>query len=264
MILIIRGLTNLGYSAKDVETISSIFTTWGSKLITIVKAFATGLTISLIPSIVSAYVKKDMDKANYYFNNSLKVLLFIITPLTIFLSIFAKEIWYIFYGQSYYGPIIFKYIILVAILDSAYIIFFSALQGLYKTKLVYICALSGITVNALLDLPLMYLFNRLGIYPYYGAITATVIGYIISLSIPIVSLYKNDGFRYNDTIKSLPKLIFSILIAIFMCIIYKKIMPQFNGFIGNMLYLGIIGLLTLIVFFLINKDTIIKLLKEKK
>ena len=32
----------------------------------------------------------------------------------------------------------------------------------------------------------------------------------------------------------------------------------------NMLYLGIIGLLTLIVFFLINKDTIIKLLKEKK
>ena len=264
MILIIRGLTNLGYSAKDVETISSIFTTWGSKLITIVKAFATGLTISLIPSIVSAYVKKDMDKANYYFNNSLKVLLFIITPLTIFLSIFAKEIWYIFYGQSYYGPIIFKYIILVAILDSAYIIFFSALQGLYKTKLVYICALSGITVNALLDLPLMYLFNRMGIYPYYGAITATVIGYIISLSIPIVSLYKNDGFRYNDTIKSLPKLIFSILIAIFMCIIYKNIMPQFNGFIGNMLYLGIIGLLTLIVFFLINKDTIIKLLKEKK
>lgn len=264
MILIIRGLTNLGYSAKDVETISSIFTTWGSKLITIVKAFATGLTISLIPSIVSAYVKKDMDKANYYFNNSLKVLLFIITPLTIFLSIFSKEIWYIFYGQSYYGPIIFKYIILVAILDSAYIIFFSALQGLYKTKLVYICALSGITINALLDLPLMYLFNKLGIYPYYGAITATVIGYIISLSIPMFSLYKNDGFRYNDTIKSLPKLIFSILIAIFMCIIYKKIMPTFNGFIGNILYLGIIGLLTLIVFFLINKDTIIKLLKEKK
>ena len=49
-----------------------------------------------------------------------------------------------------------------------------------------------------------------------------------------------------------------------MCVIYKKIMPTFNGFIGNMLYLGIIGLLTLIVFFLINKDTIIKLLKEKK
>lgn len=40
-------------------------------------------------------------------------------------------------------------------------------------------------------------------------------------------------------------------------------MPTFNGFIGNMLYLGIIGLLTLTVYFLINKDTIIKLLKEK-
>ena len=41
------------------------------------------------------------------------------------------------------------------------------------------------------------------------------------------------------------------------------IIINLNGFIGNMLYLGIIGLLTLTVYFLINIDTIIKLLKEK-
>ena len=73
MILIIRGLSKLGFNAQDVETISSIFTTWGNKLVTVVKSFATGLTISLIPSLVNAYISKDMKRANYYFNNSLKV-----------------------------------------------------------------------------------------------------------------------------------------------------------------------------------------------
>ena len=83
MILIIRGLSKLGFNAQDVETISSIFTTWGNKLVTVVKSFATGLTISLIPSLVNAYISKDMKRANYYYNKSLKVLLFIILPLTI-------------------------------------------------------------------------------------------------------------------------------------------------------------------------------------
>ncbi len=264
MILIIKGLSKLGFTANDVETISSIFTTWGSKFVTVVKSFATGLTISLIPSLVNAYVSKDMKRANHYFNSSLKVLLYIITPLTIFLSIFSNEIWNLFYGKSFYGPIIFKYIILVAILDSAYIIFFSALQGLYKKKLIYISSITGITVNALLDLPLMYLFNNLGIYPFYGAITATVIGYIISLGIPIIVLHNKDGFRYNETIKSIPKCFISIFIAIVICLIYKRIMPSPNGFITTFVYLTFIGLISLSIYFIINKKTLLKLLRDKK
>ena len=115
-------------------------------------------------------------------------------------------------------------------------------------------------MKAIPGFPSYYIDKSGSVYHNNQKLKATVVkeGY------SFVSLYKNDGFRYNDTIKSLPKLIFSILIAIFMCVIYKNIMPQFNGFIGNMLYLGIIGLLTLTVYFLINKDTIIKLLKEKK
>ena len=59
MILLIRGLNNVGMKASEIENISSIFTTWGNKMVSIVTAIGTGIIISLIPSLVSAYVKKD-------------------------------------------------------------------------------------------------------------------------------------------------------------------------------------------------------------
>lgn len=264
MILIIRGLSKLGFNAQDVETISSIFTTWGNKLVTVVKSFATGLTISLIPSLVNAYVSKDMKRANYYFNNSLKVLIFIILPLTIFMSLFSKEIWTLFYGESYYGPIIFRFQILVGVLDSAYVISCSTLQGLYKTKLVYFSSITGLIINALLDLPLMFLFNKIGIYPFYGAIVATIIGYIIALGIPMYILYKKEGFRYSETLKLFPKCLLSILIIIIIASLYKKIMPTFTGFIGICIYILIIAIILVIIYYMMNKDILIKLTKEKK
>lgn len=260
MILMMRTLDNLGnFTAQEIETISSVFTVWGNKLVTIVTSVATGLTVSLIPSIVSAYVVKDTKKVNKYFNKALQVLLFIITPITIFISIFGNEVWNIFYTTNAHGPIIFKYLIIVAILDSAYLIICSTLQGLYKTKLVYVSVILGLGINLLLDVPFMYLFNYLGIYPYYGAITATVIGYIISLGIPLIVLHKTENVEYKDTFKKIPKLIVSLMLFITICLLYKNFIPNFgNGFILNCLYLAIIGIVSVAIYIIINY----KLLKD--
>lgn len=264
MILMIRALKNIGYSATDIETISSIFTTWGSKLVNIVKAFATGLTISLIPSLVNAYVKKKKQDVNFYFNRSMQMLLFIILPITIFMSIFAKEIWSIFYAETKFGPLIFKYTILLAVLDSAYVIICSALQGLYKTKLVYVSVFLGLIANLLLDMPLMYLFNRLGIYPFYGAICATMIGYLISLGLPLIALKINDGFEYKETVRLLPKIFISILISTMLALIYKRFMPEPKGFILTFGYLAISGLITGLIYLVINYKDLKRLLLSKK
>ena len=263
MILLIRGLNMLGYSAADIETISSIFTTWGSKLISIVNAFATGLVISLIPSLVSAYTLKNEDEVNLYFNKTLQVLLFIILPLTIFMSIFSSQIWNVFYGSNYYGPIIFRYTILVAFFDSAYIMICSALQGLYKTKLIYIAVLSGLITNVILDLPLIFLFNQLNIYPFYGAITATVIGYIVSLTIPLYSLHKNDNFNYKTTIKLIPKLIVSIVLIIIMGFLLKNYLPLPNSRLTSIVYLAFMGLIIMGLYYIMNFKIINTILSQK-
>lgn len=264
MILVIKGLNWIGYPAKDIETISSVFTTWGSKLVSVVTAIATGLVISLIPSIVEAYTKKDMEEVNIQFNKTLQVLLYVILPFSIFLSIFSKQVWTIFYGESFYGPLIFKYTILLAILDSAYIMICSALQGLSKTKLIYISVATGLITKTILDLPLIFLFNKLGIYPFYGAILATTIGYLLSLIIPLYTLRHKYNFKYTETLKSLPRLIITIVILVVLCLIIRPIV--FNNISNKLIMiiaLGLIGIVSLVIYYLLNKDLLNKLIGER-
>lgn len=268
MILMIRTLKNLNYPADDIEIISSVFTTWGNKLVSIVKAFATGLTVSLIPSLVASFVSQNEKETNYYFNKALQVLLFVILPLTIFMSVFASQIWSVFYGAkaSNYGPIIFKYTIMVAIFDSAYVIICSALQGLYKTKLVYLSVILGLLTNLVLDIPLMYLFDYLNIYAFYGAITATVIGYSISLGIPLIMLKKKDNFSYKETFRLIPRVLLSSIVILLLSLGYNAFIPYKKGFIYTCLYLAPIGLACLLIYVFINKRVLIEmfLTKDKK
>lgn len=263
MILVIRGLNNIGYPAVDVETISSVFTTWGSKLVSIVTAVATGLVISLIPSIVAAYTKKDTDEVNNQFNKTLQVLLYVILPLSIFLSIFAEQVWTVFYGESFYGPLIFKYTILLAVFDSAYIMICSALQGLNKTKLIYTSCGLGLITKTILDLPMIYLFNKLGLYPFHGAILASAIGYGLSVGIPLVALAKKYNFSYKKTFKSLPKLLLTISILVVICLCIRPLISDVTSRFGLLVILGCIGLGCLILYYIMNKDLLNDLIGKR-
>lgn len=197
MVLVIRALNYLNFNATDIEAISSIFTTWGGKLIAIVTSIATGLVISLIPNMVSAYSKKNMTEVNALYQKTFEILLIVILPLSIFLSLHSNSVWTVLYGESTYGPIIFKFLAFLAFFEALYIILGSITQNLNKYKLIYVTIFIGLGLNALLDIPLILLFDKLGVYPYYGAIAATIISYSISLGIVIYKLAHKDKIKFK-------------------------------------------------------------------
>ena len=105
----------------------------------------------------------------------------------------------------------------------------------------------------------MYLFNNLGIYPYYGAITSTVIGYMFSLGIPLIALYKKDNLSYKDTFKKIPRLMITLGVYIIICLVYKNYVTlPHDSFLYICVYLGIIGVISTLIYILLN----FKLLKE--
>lgn len=256
MILLIKGLNNVGMTASDIENISSIFTTWGNKMVSIVTALGTGIIISLIPSLVSAYVKKDTKELNKIFNKALQILFFIILPLSLFVSVFAREIWTIFYGYNAYGPSVMKYLFIVAFFDASFTMTCSALQGLNKRKLIYISVLVGLGINAFLDLPLIYLFNNLNWPPYYGAITATLIGYALSLIIVLISLSKTDKLNYSETFKKLPKQFMKTLLLLSVCLVFRYFINDITNRIILLFIMGCIGSSFVIIYYLLNKEVI--------
>ena len=182
--------------------------------------------------------------------------LFISALLSIFMSIFAKEIWQVFYGYNETGIIIFRYSILVASFDALYIMICNGLQGLSKSKLIYISVILGLGINLILDIPLMLLFNKLNIYPYYGAITATLIGYLISLIIPLINLKKSINLNYSNTLKKLPKLFTVFALMIFLSSIYRVIISNVNSRLLLIPLISFIGLILVIIYYFLNKKEI--------
>lgn len=263
MVLLRRGLEYLKYNGQDIDTISSVFITWGNKLNTIITSIATGIAISLVPNIAKSHAKGDIDDINDKFNKTLQIFLYVALPLALFMSVFSKEIWTIFYGKSYYGPIIFKYSIITAAFDALYIMICNGLQGLNKSKLIYTSVGLGLFINLILDIPLMLLFNKWGLYPYYGAISATLIGYLISLIIPLLILKNKYNLNYIKTKQKIPKLLLIYLIMICLCLGYSVIISNINSRLLLFGLLGIFGISILIIYYLLTKNDIEEFLGEK-
>lgn len=263
MLLVIRVLDYLNYNMTDIEIISSIFTTWGNKLISVVTAFATGIVISLIPSMVASHTKKDINEVNKQYKRTMEFLCIIILPIALLLSIYSREVWLVFYGESYYGPLIFKYLSILAFFDSAYIIMGCILQNLNKNKIIYTTIALGLGLNALLDIPLMLLFNKLDIYPYYGAIFASFIGFTIAVVYSFIKLKKEENIFYN--FKSVYKNVLAMMIILIpVNTIIQNNISNINGRINLLFIFVLIGILNLILYVIINKNILMTLLENTK
>lgn len=254
MILVSRTLRDiLGVSSDVTESIVSIFTTWGVKLNNILLAVITGLTTSLIPNIVSSFTKKNMKDVDNKFNKSIQYVLFIMVPCTLFLSFLAEPVWTLFYGESIYGPLIYKVYVLYALFGGLYTVVVNTLQGLSKYKLVIITVLIGLILNTVLDVPMMLLVDKLGYEASYGAIFAAVIGYSISIIISLTVLKKKYGFSFNDTRKKLPGYVISWLIFEISILLLKLVVPtDLNNRLIQIPILLLFGVVSFGIYFVIN------------
>jgi len=122
--------------------------------------------------------------------------------------------------------------------------------------LIYTSVGLGLLVNLCLDLPLMFLFNKLNIYPYYGAITATLIGYFISLIIPLVTLKKQFKLNYSNTTKKLPKLFLVYLLMILLSFIYRGIINNVESRLLLIVLIGVISIILITIYYFMNNKEI--------
>lgn len=264
MVLTIRTLPKLGYSATDTEFISSVFTTWGIKFNTIITSISNGLIVSLIPNMVKDYTENNMTAVNNNFNKCLKIILLIISPISIFLSGMSNSLWHVFYGNSVYGPSIIKYTIIVTIFDCLYMVVNSLFQSLNKSKIIYISVAIGLLANLVLNVPLMNLFDSLNIPAYYGVTTATLIGFLLSNIISIIYLNRKMNFNYKETFKTIPRFILSTIVLILMIFIFKQILPiDSTSKIVQIFNLCISGIVCAFIYLALNFKYIKELLPQK-
>ena len=254
MILLSRTMNDLLHlKSSVVDSIVGVYTTWGIKLNNIILAVSTGLVTSLIPNIVTSFTKHDMDDVNDKFYKAIQCVLLVIVPMTIFLSLLVKPVWTLFYGNSYYGPIVYQYFVYTALFGGIYTIIVNTLQGINKYKLVIVTVMIGLVTNAILDVPLMLLFDQMGMNVSYGAITAALIGYTLSIVTSMGILKKKYLFRFDQTFKRLPKYIISWGSFILSIYLMKLFIPtNLHGRFIQIPILMIYGIVSFFIYIYIN------------
>ena len=251
--MLVKVLVNgIGYTAIEAEAIMSVISTWGQKINMIIAAISTGLMVSLIPHLTASFVKKDMADVKKKINQTLQWLLFFTIPMTAGLSILAKPVWTIFYGVSEFGPSVYQYYVFVALATTLFTASVTILQLLKEYKRVFICLLTGLLTNALLNIPLLYAFDYMGFPAYYGSTTATILGYFACSYLALHYINKKYNISYEETIKRVFNIIITTLVMVIVLLGLKYLFPyNSTSRIFSILYVIIFSIVGLLTYFII-------------
>lgn len=270
---LVKTLVNgIGYNVADAESIMSVISTWGLKLNMIITSIGTGIVISLVPSLSENYAINENKEINNKINKSLQILLFFTLPMTVGLSMLSKPVWSVFYGFNELNSTTFSYSIFIALFLGLFMTAVTTVQILKDYKYVIICLISGLVTKIALNIPLIYLFDKLGMPAHFGSITATIIGYAVPFAISLIHLKNKYKINYQETTKKTLHIIIGTTLMACSIIFIKLFIPIYSqsrfANIGIVVIYTIIGLATYLFYTwkvgLINEMFGNKLKKIKK
>ena len=253
MVLIIRACTLIGYSSFDAELIASIISNWGVKICMIITAVATAISMNVIPHMTEAFVKKNKKEMNDKFIQAITTTLVISIPMSIGISILSKPVYTVFYGESIYGPLILKVVVFASLIANLNTVINMCFIGLNEYKTIYITNIIGILINLAIDIPLMLLFEKIGLFPVWGASFATIIGYSASFIICYIIIKKKFNFNFKDLSTFIKKLILPVLVMTIPLVIINHFInyDMING-IKNILIILIYAFIGAILYFIVG------------
>ena len=226
MVTVVKALVNVDFSVQDAEVIMSMLSTWGSKFNMIVLSVSTGVIVSLIPNLTQSVVNKDKKDMNIKINQTLSMLFFLMIPMSIGISFLAEPIWTVFYGTSKYGPSILGFYIFVGLIIGLFTAMVSVVQILKDYKTVFISLLAGVLIKIILNVNLINTFYSLGLPAYYGVITASLIGYLVSFVICLVVLANKFKINFEESAKNFIDILCASLFMMIVLFVMSLFIPK--------------------------------------
>ena len=254
MFTVVKGLVNYAnFSAVDAETVYSMLSTWANKFNMILLAISTGVVVSLIPNLTESIVKKEHFQIEKKINQALGILLYLTVPMTLGISFLAKPIWLLFYGESLYGPSVLSFYIFVGFFIGLFTSLIIMIQTLKDKKIVLISLITGVVIKVLLNNYLMIAFYNVNMPAYYGTITASIIGYLVSSIICLFVLRNKYKINFEEIINNFINIMCSSFLMVIVLFICKLFMPiTSTNRIMNLVIILIYTVIGAIVYFVFN------------
>lgn len=226
MVTVVKGLVKYArFSVADAETIMGMLSLWGAKFNLIMLSMAMGVVVKLIPSLSQSIAKKDNKEICRKVNHGLSITLFIMLPVTIAISFLAEPIWNLFYGASKYGASVLAYYIFVGLLMGLCAVAIAILQAMKDYKTIFTSLTIGVLIKMFMNTSMIYTFHQYGMPGYYGVITASILAYLVSFIICLVSLYLKNKVEYEETVKNFTDILCGCMLMVVVLFLMKFIIP---------------------------------------
>lgn len=225
---IVKGLVGLGYDVNLAENVLSIITTWGSKLNMIILAITFGITISIIPNIVSSATLKNYNDVSIKINQSLKIILYIALPMTLGIWFLSSSVWTIFYGYDELSVSVFSFFILQSIINSFFYVLVDTTNALDKPKIALGALFGSFILKAMLNIPMMHFVKFIGFEAYYGTIVTTMLVQFLAVVYLLYKLKKVYKVSYKSSIVPSIKIILMNGIMLLSIMIIRLFLGDFE------------------------------------
>lgn len=117
----------------------------------------------------------------------------------------------------------------------------------------YLGLITGFLFNALMNVPFMIMFHKIGLPIYYGNLVATMIGYFISIIICLMDIKKAFNINYNETIKRYVHIIISVIIMAITLTLLKFIIPvDVESRILSIFIIALYAIIGFVIYFVIT------------
>ena len=166
------------------------------------------------------------------------------------ISFLAKPIWVLFYGESTFGPSVLTYYIFVGFFVGLFTATVTILQTMKDYKSVFVGLVIGVLFKILLNSNLILAFYKMGLPPYYGVITASIIGYLVSFIYCVLVLHFQYQIKFEEIVRNFIDILcgtfFMILILMIVRFFVPIVSPQR---IVNLFLVLIYGIIGMVVYF---------------
>ena len=170
--------------------------------------------------------------------------------MTLGISFLAKAIWTLFYGESIFGASILSYYIFLGFIIGLFTCVVTVLQVFKDYKVVLISLISGVVLKVLLNRNLLIAFNNMNLPPYYGFITASILGYLLSFIICIIVLRKKYKIDFEYFVRNLIDIVCGALLMILFLSLIKFIIPIASTIrLNNLIIIIVYALLGAMIYF---------------
>ena len=249
---VVKSLANLGYTTAISENILSVLATWGAKLNVIVMSIATGIIMSLIPTIASAFAIRNIKEVNAKINQAIQTLLLITVPLSVGISFMAADVWTVFYGYNELNISIFRLMILSQIPLAICAVMVNTNQTMNNTKATIMSLGVSVLAKICLNVPLMTLFNYLGMEAYYAPIILNIIIDTTCLLYLMRVIKKKTSINYLKSIRTLIKVTLCTAIMVVSLMIMNLFVPNITSSrLIAIMHLLLYGAVGVIIYFVV-------------